>query len=383
MGFLKKQLLKVIEWKDNTATTIVYRYVVDDRYAIMKGSKLIVNESQVAIFTSKGRIADVFGPGTYSLDTGVIPILSKICNWKYAFENPKEADVYFVNTKQFTNVKFGTTNPIMMRDADFGAIRLRGFGNFSFRVSDAALFMREIFGTLKSFSTADIENHLKNRILATLTDSIGESKIPALDLCASYLEIGNKTKEIASTTFADIGIEITQVTIQNLSLPPEVEKALDERSTIGILGDKMGEYQQYNATKAMRDMASKPSSGGVADMGMNMSAGLAMGQMMAQQFGALNRQTQQQPPVQNEPQVEMNKCSKCGAQIKKGAKFCPECGAKQVTAGMISCPKCGAEIKATAKFCPECGEKIQKSCPKCGAEVKSGAKFCPECGEKL
>ena len=145
----------------------------------------------------------------------------------------------------------------------------------------------------------------------------------------------------------------------------------------------MGEYQQYNATKAMRDMASKPSSGGVADMGMNMSAGLAMGQMMAQQFGALNRQTQQQPPVQNEPQVEMNKCSKCGAQIRKGAKFCPECGAKQVTAGMISCPKCGAEIKATAKFCPECGEKIQKSCPKCGAEVKSGAKFCPECGEKL
>ena len=379
MGFLKKQLLKVIEWKDNTNTTIVYRYIVDDRYAIMKGSKLVVNESQVAIFTSKGRIADVFAPGTYSLDTGNIPILTKLCNWKYAFENPKEADVYFVNTKQFTNVKFGTTNPIMMRDADFGAIRLRGFGNFSFRVSDAALFMREIFGTVKSFTTADIENHLKNRILATLTDSIGESKIPALDLCSSYIEIGDKTKEIASATFAEIGIEITQVTIQNLSLPPEVEKALDERSTIGILSDKMGEYQQYNATKAMRDMAAKPSQGGVADMGMNMSAGIAMGQMMAQQFGALN----QQPKAAATSQVEMSKCSKCGAQIKKGAKFCPECGAKQTAVGMMPCPKCGAEIKSTAKFCPECGANIQKTCPKCGVEVKSGAKFCPECGEKL
>ena len=141
----------------------------------------------------------------------------------------------------------------------------------------------------------------------------------------------------------------------------------------------MGEYQQYNATKAMRDMAAKPSSGGAADMGMNMSAGIAMGQMMAQQFGTLN----QQPKAATASQVEMGKCSKCGAQIKKGAKFCPECGAKQTVIGMMPCPKCGAEIKSTAKFCPECGAKIQKACPKCGAEVKSGAKFCPECGEKL
>ncbi len=371
---LKNHLLKVIEWKDDTHTSIVYRYPVDDRYAIMQGSKLIVNPSQAAVFTSRGRIADVFGPGSYKLDTDVIPILTKLANWKYAFENPKDADVYFVSTKQFTNVKWGTTNPIMMRDADFGAIRLRGYGNFSFKVSDPAKFMAEIFGTVKKFTTEDISNYLKNIILSTLTDSIGESKVPALDLAAKYSELGDKTQEIASDRFAELGLEVTDVTIQNLSLPPEVEKALDERSTMGILGGVMGTYQQYNATHAMRDMAKNPGgSNSAMNMGMGVTAGMAMGQMMGQQFT-------QGMGAKDAPKTA--KCVKCGADIKVGAKFCPECGAKQTEEGK-TCPNCGATVKANAKFCSECGAAIVKKCPKCGMEVKGKSKFCPECGEKL
>lgn len=369
MGFLKKNLLSVIEWKDNSQNTLVYRYAVPDRYEIMKGSKLIVSESQAAIFVSEGQIADIFTAGTYTLDTKNLPVLSKIAAWKYGFDMPYKGDIYYVNLKQYTNIKWGTTNPIMMRDSDFGLIRLRGFGNFSFRVALPAVFMRELFGTVKLFTTEDIENYLKNIVLSTLTDLLGECKIPALDLASQYLELGDTARDLAKAKFTELGLECTNVFIQNLSLPPEVEKALDERTTLGVLGDKMGQYAQYHAANAMRDAAKQP--GGMAGGGIGMGAGMAMGGMMAKSFA----------DATDDAQTE--KCSKCGAQVEKGLKFCPECGTATGSGSKISCPECGVQVKASAKFCPECGSAMSYNCTKCGAILKGKQKFCPECGEKI
>lgn len=369
---LKRQLLEVIEYTDNTKNTIVYKYPLTDRDEIMNSSTLVVRESQAAIFMHKGQIADVFGPGTYKLTTENIPFLTKILSLPTGFNSRIKADVYFVNTKQFTGLKWGTQNPIMMRDAEFGNIRLRGFGVFAFRVDDPAKFMKEMFGTNSTYTTEDVAEQCKPAIIQAITDTIAESKISALDLAANYKEFSSQIKENGNTNFKEFGLELTNVTIENLSLPEEVEKALDERTKLGVLEDKMGTYTQYQAANAMRDAAQNPSGGNLAGLGVGLGAGSAIGGLFANNLNTQNPQKAKDDKVP---------CKKCGAMIKPNAKFCPECGEKQG----LTCPKCGEAVSANAKFCPSCGEKLAqaKTCPKCGAECKKTAKFCPECGEKL
>lgn len=373
MAFFKKQLLKVIEWQDSTKNTMVYRFPMSDRYAIMKGSQLIVREGQVAIFMLEGIAGDVFWPGRYKLESNSLPILTKLKNWKYAFENPYQGEVYFLNTKQFTNQKWGTTNPIMMRDKDFGVIRLRGFGVYSFRVSDPTSFMRELFGTNKLYTVEDIENYLKKIIISRLSDTLAESKIAALDLATKYDELGAAARQFLQDDFAKLGLELSALYIENLSLPPEVEKTLDTKTSMGVLGD-MGQFTQYQAAHAIRDAASNPS-GGFAGAGVGLGAGAALGGVF------MNSMNNAQQGTQNASGGA--KCSSCGATMKAGAKFCPECGAKQGK----TCPKCGASItRPNAKFCPECGTTLvedgKRPCKHCGAMMPVDGKFCPECGKK-
>lgn len=369
-NFFKKQMLKVIEWEDASNDTIVYRFPLEDRDEIMTGSTLVVRESQVALFLHKGQIADVFMPGSYKLSTENIPVLTKILSLPTGFESPIKAEVYFVNTKQFAGLKWGTQNPIMMRDDDFGNVRLRGYGVYSFRVTDAKIFMKEIFGTKNLYTVSDISDYLKPLVIQSLTDAIGESKISALDIASNYREFSEQIIGCASAEFTKIGLELTNFVIENISLPEEVEKALDERTKLGVLEDKMGTYTQYQAAQAMRDAAQNPSQGGFAGLGVGLGAGVQMGNVFASNLS-----------TENTPKQPVAECKHCGAKIKKNAKFCPECGKSQLEL----CPKCGAEVSAKAKFCSGCGEKIskEKTCPKCNAVVKKGAKFCPECGEKL
>ena len=376
MGIFGKHMLKVIEWKDESKDTVVYRFDVDDRYAIMKGSQLIVRESQMAIFVYEGKICDIFPAGRYVLDTNNLPILTKIFNWKYAFENPYVGEIYYVNMKQFLALKWGTSNPIMMRDKDFGMIRLRGYGIYSFKVKEPDVFMREVFGTIKSYKTEDIHENLKKQILQGMTDTIAEAKIPALDLAMNYQELSEMTKRNVGVKFSNIGLELTDLVVENLSLPEEVEKMLDKRTSMGVIGDQMGTYTQFQAAEAMRDAAKNP--GGLSGAGVGIGAGIGLGNLMGQAMGqSLNNANNNQ----GGGNVKTVKCPKCGANVKEGAKFCPECGEKM---GTEVCPKCGAKVAAGAKFCPECGVKLgEQACPKCGAKVKAGAKFCPECGEKL
>lgn len=368
---VKKQLLSVIEWKDDSKDVIVYRYPVTNRDEIMNSSTLVVRESQCAVFVHKGEVADVFGPGTYKLTTENIPFLTKLLSLPTGFNSRIKAEVYFINTKQFIGQKWGTQNPIMMRDADFGSIRLRGFGTFSFKVDDAKTFMKECFGTNSVYRTEDVAVQVKSMLLENITDAIAESKASALDLASNYKEISSKIIGITKPDFQKLGLKLCKVTIENLSLPEEVEKTLDERSKLGILGDKMGTYTQYQSAQAIRDAAKNPNGGNLAGLGVGLGAGVGIGGMFTESLNSAK---------DSEPSNKVP-CVKCGAMISNRVKFCPECGASQKP----TCPKCGEEVNKTAKFCPNCGAKLVATvkCPKCGKECKPTAKFCPDCGEKL
>ncbi len=370
--FIKRQLLEVIQYKDTDKDTIVWRFNLKDREEIMNSSTLIVGPNQTAIFVHKGQVCDIFGPGTYKLATENIPFLTKLLSLPTGGNSPIDADVYFINMQQFTGIKWGTQNPIMMRDADFGNIRLRGYGVYSFRVDNPKAFMTEMFGQSEVYRVEDVEEQIKPMIIQSLTDAIAESKISALDLAANYEEFSNNVVECAKDKFSNLGLELCTIVIENLSLPEEVEKALDERTKLGVLEDKMGTYTQYQAANAMRDAAQNESDGNLAGLGIGLGAGTAMGNLFAQ---GLNMQN----PTKDNGNANKTQCVKCGASINTNAKFCPECGASQGN----TCAKCGASISKNAKFCPECGTPTGVQCPKCGKVLKKGTKFCPECGEKI
>lgn len=375
-------ILKVIEWTDNSTNTLVYKFPMENK-EIMFGSALTVRESQVAVFVNKGKIADIFEPGFYKLSTSNLPFLTKLMSWKYGFNSPFKAEVYYINTRQFADQKWGTINPIMLRDADFGVVRIRGFGKFSFKVDKPEVFLNELFGTSSSFKTQDICDYLKSMIIQCITDTIAEQKISALDLAANYREISKAVTKECQDDFAAIGLKIVNVIIENISLPEEVEKTMDKRTSMGVLGDQMGTYMQYQTAESMRDAAKNPGGGGLAGMGVGLGAGVGMGRAFGQNLNAGMNNGQGGGPgkfqVEKTESVKMEKCAKCGHEMKAGAKFCPDCGAK---VALVKCAKCGFEMKDGVKFCPECGASTANKCTKCGHALKPGAKFCPECGEK-
>ena len=347
MGILdaiKGQLIDVIEWSDNSAKTMVHKYDMNGK-EIMMGAQLTVRESQVAIFVNEGELADVFEPGRYQLSTSNMPILTALKSWKYGFNSPFKSDVYFVNTKQFLDMKWGTSNPVMMRDTEFGMIRLRAYGIYSFKVSDPVKFLKEVFGTASLFTVEGVEGQIKRTLVSGLSDAIAESKIPALDLAANYEELSDYALKAINPKLADLGLTLCSFIIENISLPEEVEKSIDKRTSMGVIGN-MDQYAKYQAAEAMRDAANNPS--GMAGVGVGMGAGAAMGQMMAQGMAP----AASQPAV---PAAASVACAACGASIPAGSKFCPECGAKQNTGSF--CTSCGQAIPAGTKFCPECGAK--------------------------
>ena len=370
---IKRQLLEVIEYKDGAKDQIVYRYPLTERDEIMNNSTLVVRESQAAIFVHKGQIADVFFSGSYKLTTENIPFLTKLLSLPTGFNSPIKAEVYFVNLRQFTGIKWGTQNPIMLKDAQFGNIRVRGYGIYSFKVEDPKAFLKEMFGTSSSYGVSDVAAQIRPMLLSAITDAIAESKVSALDLASQYKELSDVVLKVSESSFSSYGLKLCTFVIENISLPEEVEKALDERTKLGIMEDKMGTYTQYQAANAMRDAAQYTSGGNLAGLGVGLGAGTAVGNIFSNSLNTQNPEVQQAENLVS--------CPNCNAKIKKNAKFCPECGSKVAK----TCPKCGAEVKAKAKFCSDCGEKLIKTnkCDKCGAEVKAGAKFCPECGDSF
>lgn len=377
LDFIKGQFIEVIEWTDNTTDTIVYRFPVNNN-EIKMGAKLTVRESQTAIFVNEGTVADVFKPGLYELSTENLPVLTKLKSWKYGFNSPFKAEVYFLNTKQFIDQKWGTVNPIMMRDPELGMLRLRAFGIYSFRLTDPVKFMQEIFGTCQVYDTESISGQLKRSIISGVTDLLGEMNVPALDLARYYDEISSQAKVKLQANFEAFGLQLTSFFIENISLPEEVEKMLDKRTSMGVIGN-LQQYAQFQAADAIKDAASNQGSG-FAGMGAGMGAGAAIGNLMADAFRNTESKTQGQNTSYAASTV---KCPKCSAEVLIGNKFCSECGSSMAPP-RVKCVKCSAEIAPGSKFCPECGTSQNDLilCSKCGSKIEAGAKFCPDCGNK-
>ena len=331
LNAIKGQLIDVIEWTDNSGKTMVHKYDMNGK-EIMMGAQLTVRESQVAIFVNEGELADVFEPGRYKLETSNMPIMTALKSWKYGFNSPFKSDVYFVNTKQFLDMKWGTSNPVMMRDAEFGMIRVRAFGIYSFKVSDPVKFLKEVFGTAALFTVDGVEGQIKRTLVSGLSDAIAESKIPALDLAANYDELSQFALNTLSPRIASLGLKLESFVIENISLPDEVEKAIDRRTSMGVVGD-LNQYTQFQAAEAMRDAANNPN--GMGGIGAGMGAAAMMAQAMqnaaqapaAPQYQAPAQQPQEEVR-QAAPAGETKFCSECGQRIPRAAKFCPECGAK-------------------------------------------------------
>ena len=349
LNMLKGQLIDVIEWTDSGASEMAHRFD-DGGKEIMMGAQLTVRESQVAIFVNEGRIADVFQPGRYELSTQNLPVLTALKSWKYGFNSPFKSEVYFVNTRQFLDLKWGTSNPVMMRDRDFGMIRLRAFGIYSFRVADPVAFLKEVFGTAAYFKTEGVEGQVKRQIVSSLSDTLAQSNIPALDLAANYTELSDQAMAIITPRIAPLGLKLESFVIENISLPEEVTKAMDRRTSMGVVGN-LDQYTKFQAAEALRESANNP--GGMGGMGAGLAGAMMMGNMMQQAM----QPASQQAPAPAAPAANTVPCVSCGAQIPAGSKFCPVCGQKQEQKSGF-CPNCGATLAPGAKFCGECGQKV-------------------------
>ncbi|HRF59422.1 MAG TPA: SPFH domain-containing protein, partial [Fimbriimonadaceae bacterium] len=275
---IKGEFIDIIQWTDDTQDTMVYRF---ERYGnqIKMGAQLTVRESQAAVFVNEGQIADVFPPGMYTLETQNMPILSTLKGWKYGFNSPFVAEVYFVNTKRFTNQKWGTMNPLMMRDPDFGMVRVRAFGTYEMRVKDPALFLKEIVGTDGEFTTDEVNEQIRNVIVSNFSTVLAQMQVPVLDLVAQYQTMGKALVEQIGPHLAGYGIELSGMFIENVSVPPEVEAAIDKRSSMGAVGN-LGAYTQFQMANALEDAAQNPSGMGAGGMAMGM--GMGMAQQMSQ-----------------------------------------------------------------------------------------------------
>jgi membrane protease subunit (stomatin/prohibitin family) len=286
LGRLMNQWIEVIEWLDPSNDTMVYRFPVANN-EIKMGAKLTVREGQAAIFVNEGQLADVFGPGLYTLQTQNMPILTMLKSWPHGFASPFKAEVYFVSTRQFTDLKWGTANPIPMRDADFGVVRTRAFGSYAVRVTDPGKFMKEIVGTDGVFQTDEITGQLRNMVVSEFTQALADLKVPVLDLAANYKALSSTIEAQVDPHFAEYGLDLTKFLIENISVPPEVEAAMDKRSSMGVVGN-LQDYATFQAANSM-DQPGGSAAGQMAQMGI----GLAMGQQLAQ--GMAQNQAAQQP----------------------------------------------------------------------------------------
>lgn len=293
MDFIKKQFIDVIQWTEDGDGTLAWRFPMAGM-EIQNGGSLTVRESQMAVFVNEGKVADVFGPGLYTLTTQTLPVLTYLKNWDKLFESPFKSDVYFFSTRQQVDQKWGTPQPITIRDADFGAVRLRAFGNYSFRVADPKLFHTEISGTRELYTTADLDGQLRGLVLQNISNAIAASNIAFLDLASNQLMFAQALTTQLAPEFARIGLKLEGMTVQNVSLPEELQKILDQKIGMGMVGNDMGKFMQYQTAQAIPKFAEGGGGGsGIAGDAMGLGAGVALGQVLAQNLA----QGLQPPPA--------------------------------------------------------------------------------------
>ena len=285
MDFIKKQFIDVLQWTEDSDGTLAWRYPMAGM-EIQNGATLVVRESQMALFVDEGKVADVFGPGTYKLTTQTLPVLTYLKNWDKLFESPFKSDVYFFSTRQQVDQKWGTPQPVTVRDAEFGAVRLRAFGNYAYRVADPKKFHTEISGTREAYTVQDLDGQLRGLIMQQISVAIAQSKIPFLDLAANQLLFAQALSQALNPAMEGYGLKLEAMTVQSISLPEELQKVLDQKIGMGMVGNDMGKFMQYQTAQAIPKMAegvgAGGDAGGLAGAGLGMGAGVAMGQILAQ-----------------------------------------------------------------------------------------------------
>jgi membrane protease subunit (stomatin/prohibitin family) len=341
--------LDVIEFLDDEGFEVVHRVPQEGSAETSLGSQLVVRESQSAVFFRDGRALDTFNSGRHTLTTANLPLLKKALGVAFGGKSPFRVEVYFVNNKVFTNAKWGTQEPIPFRDKELDVIRIRSNGVYSYKVENPQLFINKIVGTENIKSRDEIEDFFKNVIVSRLTDFLGENYKTIFDLAKDYDELSAGAKSRIDEDFDKYGMDLVDFYIRSITPPPEVQKMIDERSGMGVVGD-LDKFTQFQAAKALREAASQE--GGAAGTGVGVGAGIGMGAMIP-------------------------------GMLQKGAAKSDEKGGEE--SKVINCPKCGKSVPADAKFCSYCGAKIEESfkCPECGKDIPRDSKFCPNCGKKL
>lgn len=323
--FLSKQFIDVIEWVEPEDGILAFRYPMQDR-EIQNGGKLTVRDSQMAVFVNEGKVADVFGPGLYTLNTQTLPILTYLMNWDKAFKSPFKSDVYFFATRLQTNQHWGTPNPITIRDKEFGAVRVRAFGIYTYHISDPRTFYSKISGTRDVYTVPELEGQLRNTIVGRMTDTFANSQVAFLDMASNQAVLADKIASSLKPGFTELGLTLDSFVVENLSLPEELQKILDQRIGMNMVGD-MGRYTQFEVAQSI-PVAAANEAGGAAGLGAGLGAGVAMGQAM---MDVLKRpgSSQGESGTAAAPTAETKFCLNCGKPIPKASKFCPECGHAQ------------------------------------------------------
>lgn len=373
MGKDNVVFLEVIEWFDETGRELVHRIPEKGSGEIKWGAQLTVRESQAGVFFYKGRAIEAFGSGRHTLKTANIPVLTKIVSIPWGMTSPLRAEVYMVNMKVFPNLKWGTRDPVAFKDAELGLIRLRAFGVFNLQVLQPVLFINRLVGTQGVYTTEEIEEYLNRVIVSRFNDYMGETIDTILNLPSQYDQLSQALVQRLKDDFSHFGLGLTQLYINAITPPPDVQQAIDDRSRMGVFND-MNKLLQMKAAMAMEKASGTEGAGS----GMGMGMGLMMPAMFAQYFGGAK------PGDPRAPQTAS--CAECGNSIPADSKFCPHCGHQQLI--FEQCTKCGKNLPPTAKYCPRCGQAVDekpgpKICPKCKYQNLAESIFCNQCGEKL